>query len=771
MKSKSIRILLISLFLAPIQVVASDETTPLDQSATVDTTERETKKIQSALRDLNQQLDAIVQTATEPGLGPQLTESRRAFANAEAAFKASDWPATVQESSRFLNLSQKPEVKTYLRAQHMIGRAYEEQGQYQKAIRAYRRYLATFTTNPKSDISDLTDTFERLVRIATKTSEANQSELSKFLSSIASMEYPAEVAAELKYFSAVASSNIGRKNLAAEWLSDVKTDAKNPETKARAKHYKALIAIHKKDWDTASLELESILQMDEISKNSRDTSRLALARVFVKQKKIELSLSAYNQIAESSDAFKDASFEKTLLLAKLGRDDEARKHARSWLTRYPSNPEASHLKGIISWLDLRAGDLTSAKNGIDQASSKLSSIREKLQKDFSGPKLTYLDATRLSNLTNGMAEPSPDLGSFISIFTQLSEMKQRLSEIDGSERSIIYSIANGDLRTFSPAIANRIDQYDRITDQVLSSGAKLVFIERQRLAAVLSEIDKKKLDASQKRREALFQRKSKLARNFQRWATWVGPAEQLVHLSKEWQKISGLEASLNARILSSSKSPGASDAADVNDLKAKIAKIRADLMTSLVAVKKTQAQSIVDQSNIDDMLYIIQQYGTALHEESLIIASYEPKSGKMLDTLDDDDSRTSWGLWRNLVANLHQQVKYVREDASKQLTEILARIDNIRKTRIHLEDDITDLTSVVETYGGENMGMILSHYENELNQRLARQFKWAGDLEYLNYVKVKNDQESAAKKVAIERQILSDSLRENDQGGDSSWQR
>lgn len=764
MSSKLVQSILLGLCMGSGSSLVAESLPSGEAPLQLEASERETKKIQSQLRDLSQQLRAISRTATEPGLGPQLTEAKRAFANAQAAFSSREWPAVIQESSRFLSLSQKPEVNSYLRAQHMIGRAYEEQGQHQKAIRAYRRYLATFTTNPKADMSDLSDTFERIVRLATKTTTAAQSELSKFLSSIASMEYPSEIADELKYFSAVASSNIGKKNLASDWLSDVNSATKNPETKARAKQYKALIAIHKKDYESAAAELESLLQIEDISQKSRDNAQLALARVFIKQKKPQLGLASYGKIQQGSDAHKDAAYEKTLVLAKLGRDDEARKNARAWLSRYQGDPEASHLKGILSWLDLRAGDLEAAKKGIGESAALLSSTQQKLQSDFSGPKLTYQDATRLSNLTNGLAEQSPDLGGFLAIFTQLAEMKQRLAEVDGAERSLIYTLASGDLRRFSPAIANRIDQYDRLADQVLSTGAKLIFIERQRLAAALSDVDKQKLASSQKRREALFDKMSKLSREFRRWSSWIGPAEQLVKLSDEWKKINKLEAELNAKVIASpSTKANSPETGELVALKDKISKLRSDLMTSLVQVKRSQAQSIVDQSNIDDILYIIQQYGTSLHEDSLIISKYEPKSGEMLDALADEDSRLSWTLWRDAVAALHEQLKSLRDDAAKQLNSTLASLDKVNKTRLHLEGDIDDLTSVVETYGGESLGVILSHYDNELNQRLGRQYKWAGDLEYLNYVQAKNDQEASAKKLALEKQILSDSLRETEQ--------
>ncbi|NDF98874.1 MAG: hypothetical protein EB101_08115, partial [Chitinophagia bacterium] len=47
---------------------------------------------------------------------------------------------------------------------------------------------------------------------------------------------------------------------------------------------------------------------------TKDNARLSLARVFIKQKKPNLALATYSQIPEKSEAFRDASYEKTFLL-------------------------------------------------------------------------------------------------------------------------------------------------------------------------------------------------------------------------------------------------------------------------------------------------------------------------------------------------------------------------------------------------------------------------------------------------------------------------
>ena len=742
----------------------------VSDEATVEGNEREFKKIGAALSDLNQQINSVPRTATAAGLGAQIVEANRAFDYAVAAFKRKDWLSVINETSAFLSLSQKPESRTWLKAQFMIARAYEEQGQLLRATRAYTRYLATFTTKPTPDLSDLTETFERLVRIATKSSEANQAELSTFLSSIAAMDQPSSVSEELRYLTAVAGSNLGKKGIAISWLSDVDGRADAPETRARAKYFRALIAINGKEWEEASNQLEAILQLDGLSSKTKDNARLSLGRVFIKQKKPQLALSAYSQIPESSEAFRDASFEKTFLLIRQGQDDEARAMAHQWLARFPDHEDATQLRILSSWLDLRAGDLEAAKANIAGNTQKLGAIQASLARDYQITTLRHDDAVRLSNLTRGQVTPSPELEEILAMFRQVMELNQRLAEVDGAERSIVYAVAKGDLRQFKPALANRMEQYDRLADDVLSNGSKLIFVERQRLSATLTEVDKQKLAASEKRRLALFDKRSQLARQAKRWATWAAPAEQLVKLAREWEKLTRVEAAMISTV--SAVTPNnKKSTVDTAEMSAKISGVRQDMMKALSEIRQIQASSIVEQSQIDDILFIVQQYASAIHEESQIIAAYEPTTGRMLDSLDDADSRRVWDLWRDVIGTLHANIKKLKNDAGSDLAGIFEHLAKTDKVREALTKDVDSLRSILETYGGESLAGIVAHYDNAVSQRLARQYKWAGDLEYLHYAKARSENEASAKKQALEVQILSDNLRDIEQGGATQWPR
>ena len=192
---------------------------------------------------------------------------------------------------------------------------------------------------------------------------------------------------------------------------------------------------------------------------------------------------------------------------------------------------------------------------------------------------------------------------------------------------------------------------------------------------------------------------------------------------------------------------------------------------TLLEIRKIQAGNVVEQSRLNDILYILQQYASALHEESQIIAAYEPTTGQVLDSLDDDDSRATWGLWQDVISKLHASIKQLKNKAGSDLASVFETIAKLDKTKEAISHDLLHLKGVLESYGGESLAGIMSHFENGINQRMSRQYKWAGDLEYLTYVKAKNQQESNKRKKDLEVQIISDNLRETEQGGASQWPR
>jgi hypothetical protein len=293
-----------------------------------------------------------------------------------------------------------------------------------------------------------------------------------------------------------------------------------------------------------------------------------------------------------------------------------------------------------------------------------------------------------------------------------------------------------------------------------------LFLDKERLKAKTSALDMQKLDASAKRREKLFGKQSQLSRRSLRWATWVGPAEQLVKLATEWEKLNKLQSEKNAVSTQIKTTERANhEAAETNDLSLKILSARREMLNTLNEIRKKQVQNLVDQSELSDTINIVEQFSRALDEEHQILNAYEPAPGKTLDRLDDDDSRRAWNLWRDCAGTLYANLKKLKIKSADDLAAILASLSTVDDKRAKLQKDIQHLREILEVYGGESLSGILAHYDYALSQRLGRQHKWAGDLEYLRYAKTTNEQDAATKKHALEIQILNDNVRDLEQGG------
>lgn len=708
------------------------------------------KNISARLSDINHTLRALPRTATEAGIGAQTIDAKNALDRAEASFKSKSWNAAINDGALYLNLTQRPDPATSMRVQYILGRAYEERQQYLKASRAYSRYLAIFTTNQELSSPELTEVFERLIKISTKNAQLKSPELSRFLSTVVAIQYPEHLKNELKYLSAVAGASLGKKGPAVQWLGQVDTATTPPEMRARAKYFKALLAINEKNWQQASQELNDITHLPEISSTLRDNANLSLARVQIELKKPKMALASYSQIADSSAAYRDASYEKALLLVHEENYQEAGDLAQKWLAKYPSDPDALKIKTIITWLSLKAGNFDQAQTGIDETSSTLASIQKSLKNDFQKSQLSLADGERLRSLTSGHSTPSADLEKIVILFNQLNELKQRLFEIDGAERNLIYSLANGQLANYKPAAINQITQYENLTDDVLKMGLQLVQIERDRLNGKISQFHEQKLDSNATKRANIFDHHEQLRRQASRWQSWFITADQASRLAGDWSRIGRLEAKNSANRLQTGQDE------DIDRINKTILTARQDMLKTLRSIKEHQVRNLAKQSAITDLMSIINDFSNLIYQDHLVLSSYQPEAGTAIERLDYDDAGNAWKIWLDTANLLYLNLKKNEEKLSAELAKAIADLDRVDATKTELLADIEQLTANLEKLGGQKLPKIISEFDYSISQRAGKQLKWAGDLEFLRYIETSNERELAKRKHALELQILSD---------------
>jgi hypothetical protein len=706
--------------------------------------------VSARLSDINRTLRALPRTATEAGIGAQTIDAKNALDRAEASFKSKNWNATINEGALFLNLTQRPDPATSMRVHYILGRAYEERRQYLKASRAYSRYLAIFTTNQELSSPALTDVFERLIKISTKNAQLKSPELSRFLSTVVAIQYPEHLKDELKYLSAVAGAGIGKKGPAVHWLGQLDTATTPPEMRARAKYFKALLAINEKNWQQASKELNDITRLAEISSNLRDNANLSLARVQIELKKPKMALASYSQIADSSPAYRDASYEKALLLMNEEKYQEANEIAQNWLAKYPNDPDVLKIKTIITWFSLKAGNFDRAQTGIDETSSILASIQKSLKSDFQKSELTLADSERLRSLTSGHSTPSAELEKVIILFNQLNELNQRLFEIDGIERNLIYSLANGQLANYKPAVRNQIIQYESLTDDVLKLGLQLVHIERNRLSGKISQLHEQKLTSNAIKRTNIFSHHEELRRQASRWQSWFVSADQASRLAGEWSRISRLGARNSASRLQTEQTE------EMEGINKTISTARAEMLRTLRIIKENQVRNLAKQSAISDLMSIIDDFSKLVYQDHLVLSSYQQEAGTAIERLDHDDAGNAWKIWLDTANLLYVNLQKTEEKVSAELTKLIADLERVDAAKSELLADIARLTANLEKIGGEKLPIILSEFDHSISQRAGKQLKWAGDLEFLRYIETSNEHELTKRKHALELQILSD---------------
>jgi hypothetical protein len=739
---------------APLASPSYSQSTLANDALIIGDSDTEVKTIKTRMKDIRSVLTALPRTVTAPGLGAQIYEAHKAFEAANLNFKASNWKAAINEARRFFDLTQKPDHKTWLKAQYILGRSLEETGQSKNATKIYLNYLATLATSSEQKPQELTDVFGRLVRVATKNSQTSQNDLSKFLSSLVAANRPAEISDQMKYLSGVASSNIGQRGLALSWLEEAESEAASPDTKARSKYFKALMAIHSKNWRQASEQLDSVVKIADLNISLKDMAHLALARVQIKLQKPGLALKNYDSIGEASDFYREANLEKIFLLIQQSRNDDALKTSQQWLSKYSKHPDALQIKSLISWLELKTGNLDAAKSSIEKTQQLLTGIRTELKNSFDNQKLTKEDAERLKNLTEGHIPTVQDLHDIRVAFSQLDDLGERLAELDGVERGLIFALARSDIGQFKPALANQLNQYDSLADETLQAGAKLVYIDRIRLEQKLSDIDKQKLRANENRRATLFGKYERLKRHLQRWLAWAPPAEQLAKLAKDWERLDLIAGKSLATGVISENDP------DVANIQVRINAARQDMLQTLRSLQAVRAENIIEQSELTDSLAIFDAYKALITEDMVILSSYLPSNVSTSEKLDDDDARSARTEWEYTASALKLNMTELKTRAQNDIVAILTGLERSDQAKSQLTVDIAQLRAMLESYAGQRLPSIISQFDYAIAQRLGKQLKWSGDLEYLKYADSTNAQDSERRKNELEKQILSDEIRD-----------
>jgi hypothetical protein len=733
--------------------------------------ETELELIKTDLNNWSRRLDANENLNGRLGLGPQTASAERSWSNALEFFSHKEWTSAIREFNNFLNQTQVPEIKSYLKAQYMLGLAYEGLQYKEKALRAYFRYLSSFLTAESQDHEELIDVLRRMIPLS--SSVGNKNELRQLLASITSLDLPQDVQPLIYYYVAKAAANAGEDKIATTWFERAAASPNDPVIKAKSMYMLAILALGRKEFDLAEDILGQVILIDK-DDSTRDLGRLALARLAVKQRKRETSLKLYKLIDADSIAFKDAVFESVYVHLDLKQDGEARAKSLLYLSRWPDGPDALQIRMLLAYLDMRAGDLKSARESIVAADKRLNDIKAWLYRNL-GNQATINQTTLddISSMTGAQLPVPPSVRVSAEFYSRLAELSRRLTDIRGSVRNTIFTVGRANIDDIRPFWVNKSTQLGSDADELLKIGHRLIAVERHLYETRISEIDKQRLDASFNRRASLLSSAAvshRRASNWESFTTFAGMTKRLADASV---RLNFAQAEIaSSQFLSDSMNKGkafADPKARLTELRTRSGKLQEYVAKSLEAVRRRRVSDLLNDSPHRASGRFFASYSAALVEEEGVLAKIRDKVASPAERLNADDIAKSWEQWRFLASTLFKQMETLDRDIGSGLSSLLSDLDGQERRFDELNGQLNDVTNMLANHLGQTLSSIVDQYSRAISERFARNQKWQGDIDYLNYKNSLEEDKKLQERNNLEQQILRDNLLGLQQGALWQW--
>ena len=733
--------------------------------------ETELGLIKTDLNNWSRRLEATEDLNGRLGLGPQTASAERSWSNALDFFSHKEWTSAIREFNNFLNQTQVPEIKSYLKAQYMLGLAYESLQYKEKALRAYFRYLSSFLTTTSQDHEELIDVLRRMIPLS--SSVGNKNELRQLLASITSLDLPEDVQPLIYYYLGKAAANAGEDKMATTWFERAAASPNDPVIKAKSMYMIAILALGRKQFDLAEDILGKVIAMDK-DEATRDLARLALARLAVKQRKRDTSLKFYKLIDADSTAFKDAIFESVYVHLDLKQDSEARAKSLLYLSRWPDGPDALQIRMLLAYLDMRAGDLKSARESIVAADKKLNDIKRWLQRNLSNQATinqTTLDD--LSSMTGAQLPVPPSVRMSTEFYSRLAEISRRLTDIRGSVRNTIFTVGRANIDDIRPFWVNKSTQLGGAADELLKIGHRLIAVERNLYETRISALDKQRLDASFARRASLLSSAAVSHRRASNWESFTTFAELTKRLSDASTRLQVAQAELAAtQFLASTSNKDKSDSeskARLIEMRARSEKLQEYLAKSLEAVRRRRVSDLLNESPHRASGKFFASYAAFIVEEESALAKIRDQVASPAERLNADDVAKSWEQWRFLSSTLFKQMDALDKDIGSGLTSLLNDLDGQERRFDELKGKLDDVTNLLANHLGQTLSTIVDQYSRAISERFARNQKWQGDIDYLTYKNSLEEDKKLQERTNLEQQILRDNLLGLQQGALWQW--
>jgi tetratricopeptide (TPR) repeat protein len=732
---------------------------PLAVGGSLESPEMEFKKAQDRLQALADQVRATRNLVKQPGMARQQQMVDQIFDTAQNALATGDYVRTVRELQYYLSETQIPNPAKYMTAQKMLGDAYLAMGYSSKSMRAYRRFLATFLTAKQDSFGELTEVLRKTSHIAANELRQDRKELTELLSSVTALSFPAEIHAEVLYWSARTAAMIKEPELAKDWFARIRSISKDPHLKARSLYFSALVAIHQGEMDTADQALSEALQL-EIGQQSQeaDSIRIALARTASERGLFKRAQEFYSQIKEGSHEYRNAQYDLIYVNVRLGKFPEAAAIAKQYVTKFKDDRQIVEVNNLLGYLSLHEAKFAETNEHLAKSESHVIELQKWVRQVLSSPDTVTASLLRELNFkTSGIATPSPLVTRAIEHFNAIGEQRQRVADQEAEIRNAVIAIGSSRFNQINPLWANTTKSLEGSIHGILDVGHRIAATERYMLEKRLSPADLHRLQTLEKRRQEIANGRTRTGWVIDQYRNWVNNQIILERVKRSFNTLNKqrlrLVSSEYASSIRGNQTLEERDYQKLQNTKERINHYAKSLGIVSLKLQERNISDLTSQSDHQSLKRLLSRFANVLHEEATILEKYRDETQGTPEKFLALDAQKTWEHWRLVSKAAYEQVFRLDTEIRQEVTSMMNNIQTLTEQSRRASTAIDVEQNRLERTLAKSSPNLLSHYSRQLENHLARIRKWKGDLESLKFRKLQSSNSELNARLDLQREI------------------
>lgn len=766
---KNLLINLIGIYASALPILAaSNDKTVLQEP------EDEIKMALTNLDNLAWQVNAFAKISGDYRMLQSTVLSDDSYEMASSLYTKKEYKAVIAYLNIYLNSLQTLDTIRYQRAQLMLARSYEALGQKKKAIRSYVRYIASNITRPHDDEFELDEVGRHLLELSGYNTKNKDRELGKLLLDLTNMELPKLLGQKVRFYIALFAAENREVKMALEWLIKIAANTRDDRLRARSFYQLGLLELKQNKYGKAKEYFKKCAKVENEGINDiRNLANLALARIAVFEKKANIAIKHYLKVDSNSDAYAEGLFELTYVYLDIKDYQKALGSSKNFLKRFEKNRLTPNIKILMSYLYLKAGQLSHAKGMISNSTNELKNIQLSLKKILAQPKIELNDIEKIAELLNHEVFMAPLLEEAKEFFHMISSLKGRLFDLRDDVSHIIYSLAQKSFDQLKPQISYKNKQLDSYMQNALEIGRRLIAVEKRLYLKELKKDELIELDAFEKRRFVSLKEPLITRRKVGNYREWTNLAKLNIAMAKRHEQLKKQQAILaNLLFLMKSSAIGFSSHRGryLMDLQQKSVMLEKKLNRAIEIIKSRQIRAVYDRNPVIVFKEFVIEYVHLIHEEQAILEKYRDRPSTIVARYLAQEINRAWRKWDFVIKDLYTQIDALNKQIISESNELLQNLDGMvqrcKDYNHRLQMAKVELQNVLK----DHVGLIMNHYYHQIINRIAKHKKWESDIDWLSHKIFENKKLDIAQKYDVERQLLDQNLKDLQQGALLRWQ-